>query len=578
MKLPFVTIEYREEESHSAGTLSSTLMLGFGIQWTWILMVIFEGIGLIDSGGTKTGLTFLAPFFAVFACTFICYGMFLDRARALFITPADRRRNRLIGAVLASSGTLALSVASAGLPLPSVFLMLFGACAGVGSAVLVMSFAVSFSVCDAPTATTCFAISILICGLATATLMTLLRALPAAAFALGVAMPFVELVCLNSCSARLVDKLEFISSTIPARPLPFALHMLVPSFLFGLVAGIARFRMMAFWSQLDVAHVTLSIVGAAAIVSIVTMSAMLSQRHNSNFMIRTMLPVAAAFFIAMCFQEMDGAFIACALLSICLILDGCTWLFFADISQRFRISCFVVFGFGHGTFVAGSTAGFILSIPASELDWPLFGLLCMFLLISASSFIPNNAEIRNTLVIGRRCPAFIEDDAFDLAPTEPLAPYRAPLRVVRGEDEMIREAASAGSSANAMRGGTDDGARAASYPTIEGSRPAAHPTAADETPDGAGNDDGLSGRMGNRRYGRFKRKCAAVAERYLLTHKETEVLFLLAKGNNTAAIQENLYISAGTANTHMRHIYRKLNVHSQQELIDLVESENVEEA
>ena len=72
--------------------------------------------------------------------------------------------------------------------------------------------------------------------------------------------------------------------------------------------------------------------------------------------------------------------------------------------------------------------------------------------------------------------------------------------------------------------------------------------------------------------GRFKRKCAAVADTFLLSRKETEVLFLLAKGRNSAAIQVALYISAGTANTHMRHIYRKLDVHSQHELIDLVES------
>lgn len=74
----------------------------------------------------------------------------------------------------------------------------------------------------------------------------------------------------------------------------------------------------------------------------------------------------------------------------------------------------------------------------------------------------------------------------------------------------------------------------------------------------------------------FKFKCSSVAERYLLSRKETEVLFLLAKGHNSAYIQKALYISAGTANTHMRHIYRKLDVHSQQEVIEAVESEPIE--
>jgi DNA-binding CsgD family transcriptional regulator len=74
------------------------------------------------------------------------------------------------------------------------------------------------------------------------------------------------------------------------------------------------------------------------------------------------------------------------------------------------------------------------------------------------------------------------------------------------------------------------------------------------------------------RLGWFKKKCLAVADAYLLSKRETEVLFLLAKGHNSAAIQKALFISAGTANTHMRHVYAKLDVHSQQELISLVES------
>ena len=34
---------------------------------------------------------------------------------------------------------------------------------------------------------------------------------------------------------------------------------------------------------------------------------------------------------------------------------------------------------------------------------------------------------------------------------------------------------------------------------------------------------------------------------------------------------ERLIISANTVKTHTRHIYKKIDVHSQQELIDLVE-------
>ena len=39
----------------------------------------------------------------------------------------------------------------------------------------------------------------------------------------------------------------------------------------------------------------------------------------------------------------------------------------------------------------------------------------------------------------------------------------------------------------------------------------------------------------------------------------------------TITIQQQLYISEGTAKTHIRHIYRKLNIHSQQDLIHLID-------
>ncbi|MDO4501809.1 MAG: helix-turn-helix transcriptional regulator [Coriobacteriia bacterium] len=67
-------------------------------------------------------------------------------------------------------------------------------------------------------------------------------------------------------------------------------------------------------------------------------------------------------------------------------------------------------------------------------------------------------------------------------------------------------------------------------------------------------------------------RCEIVASRYQLSARESEVLTYLARGRNAAYIQGTLFISEGTTKTHMRHIYRKLDVHSQQELIQLVET------
>lgn len=69
----------------------------------------------------------------------------------------------------------------------------------------------------------------------------------------------------------------------------------------------------------------------------------------------------------------------------------------------------------------------------------------------------------------------------------------------------------------------------------------------------------------------LEENCRKVAERRGLTPREAEIMELLARGRNSQAIQEKLTVSRNTVKTHVKNIYLKLDVHSQQELIDLVE-------
>ncbi|MDR1713882.1 MAG: helix-turn-helix transcriptional regulator, partial [Coriobacteriales bacterium] len=77
------------------------------------------------------------------------------------------------------------------------------------------------------------------------------------------------------------------------------------------------------------------------------------------------------------------------------------------------------------------------------------------------------------------------------------------------------------------------------------------------------------------RGGRFIQRCQQAANNYLLSSRELDVLFLLAKGRNASYIAKNLFISEGTVHTHTWRIYRKMNVHTQQELMNLVESQEL---
>ena len=69
----------------------------------------------------------------------------------------------------------------------------------------------------------------------------------------------------------------------------------------------------------------------------------------------------------------------------------------------------------------------------------------------------------------------------------------------------------------------------------------------------------------------FARGCSRAVERCGLSPRESQVLPFLAKGRNARYIAGELIISDGTARTHIMHIYQKLGVHTQQELIDVVE-------
>lgn len=68
----------------------------------------------------------------------------------------------------------------------------------------------------------------------------------------------------------------------------------------------------------------------------------------------------------------------------------------------------------------------------------------------------------------------------------------------------------------------------------------------------------------------FSDRIEELAGEYRLTSRETEVFDLLARGRSGPYIRDALFISKETVATHRKHIYAKLGVHSQQELIDLV--------
>lgn len=76
-------------------------------------------------------------------------------------------------------------------------------------------------------------------------------------------------------------------------------------------------------------------------------------------------------------------------------------------------------------------------------------------------------------------------------------------------------------------------------------------------------------------YKAFLNRCAELSRENSLTHREEEVLTLLAQGMNVPGIERALVISKSTAKSHVRNLYGKLGVHSREELLDKVGREHV---
>lgn len=64
--------------------------------------------------------------------------------------------------------------------------------------------------------------------------------------------------------------------------------------------------------------------------------------------------------------------------------------------------------------------------------------------------------------------------------------------------------------------------------------------------------------------------CNAAIEEFSLSKREGEILKYIARGYTIDNISKKLVISPYTTQTHVRHIYSKMNVHKRSELLDYI--------
>lgn len=600
--------------NHQAIGKLGLMSVGYGMHQAWIYSTMFDdgsvfGIAPVGFGFFNGGmsLAYIVSIIVYSLLLLVCASMASRAANLMW-----RTSTLVTCAIVTCIGTLLLIPPEAG-PLSAWIQAISGLLTGVGSTMLLLAWGVAFSNREGTTIAINGALAIMV-GFAIYSYVIHQLPYPVGA-TISAAIPLAEAAMLYRLkTTRPQDGPNgVLSSALPINVSGFVMRFGLPVLFLGFALGIMRQSSVltgATASDLSFMFVT----AFFATLLLLTVFLVMGDNAPLHSFFRPLIPFIAitALFIPVA-SGSDSVWATGILLMGYMTFEAMMWIFFGQLSERFRLPAVFVYGLGRGLLGLGALAGSLLPILSngvvaeSSFGSGIVILLLVVMMMFAFSLLPDEKEIRNLVRMNPKMRAEVEsaqrelDQEFSAAAAQRLteAQRDAVIGIDGGDGEeeglvagllddeeeaavrrRMAEAAgagfAAGSAAAAVPGASAElqgGTAAAGAPGASeaaSSRPASSPSAARlamEQPRAAQPEGD-----GEAKVGRFKKKCEAVADTFMLSRRETEVLFYLARGFKSTYIQEKLFISEGTAKTHIRHIYRKVDVHNQSDLMKLVNS------
>lgn len=614
-QVPRVTIKIDFKEGASFGELS-LISFGYGLHQAWIYSSMFDKGGIFGTGGLQAG-PFNDQLSLAYFASILVYGLLLLIAsildtkliRALHATPT-----LVAAALLGATGTLLLLGSGAESPFDgSTLQIISGILTGTGSSILLLAWGIAFSRRDSASIIINGALSIAI-GFGIYGLVLHQIPFPWGGVASAL-IPFAEIALLLVLRRHV--SLDFDNRQLFFQPLPinharFVFRFGLPVFFLGVALGIMRQTSIetilpgsAFEDQ-----ALLFVTACVATVLIMVTFLALGGDERWHIFFRPLIPFIAVTAIFIPFTTGGTSFWGTSVVLVgYMSFEALMWIFFSELSQRFRLSPIFVFGLGRGVMALAALGGSTLPLFTGALGAPTglgeMGtvLIVLVAMMLAYALLPDEREMaaivavtpkkgttqnlpRTPLIVVNEGDAATVTRANDEAPDHSDATQweRAVASALAelGDPEEVLEALSAAattaSRGNAPQeqdadaedvedeaeGGVEAAATGVPFPARQAMDLSRSIFAEDSgaTPPA---EDTPAAR------GRFRQRCEVIANTYLLSRRESEVMYYLARGYKSSHIQQQLYISEGTAKTHIRHIYRKLNIHSQQDLIHLID-------
>lgn len=502
-------------------------LVGFGFYYAWI-WVSYNSSTLVSSTAAAElppdtlSLTYLASTLAL-ALMLLVLAFAQKVSRRLIASSGFS----LVAAAVAGLATVGTYLSSGLGAEANPFLIASGIASGIGTSVIVLRFGAIYAKVPARDAVMYAAASFVFAGM----VYFLVIGLPG-----PVGMVLAALLPAMAVVSTLTNTDWVVSDTVHTEKRPLALQkffvrLLVAVGVFSLVVGISRGFAVPYSSisslNSDGALIVFSTICAAAVMFLVV-GLLRWQFDVSRLYYPITIAVAAAILVTPMVGGTDfgGQFVTVGYNCFVLVI----WCLLAYVAYTSQLSPILVFGLGRGASALGTTAGWMGGLEMvrnhalSGLSLQTVSVAMAFALLVVSMLVLNDRLIGDT------------------------------LRPVDGA-EYPREGASPAEGAGVA-------GVSASLPVESALE------VAEDAGEGAGEFDD------ERRPGRYQARCNAVAERYGLSPRERDVFDLLVRGRSIDYIAQNLVISFNTAKSHIRHIYVKVDVHSRQALLDVIDRED----
>lgn len=574
---------------------------GYACNRTWICLlffssVLFRSIAPEQRWGTSE-MVYLASVITL-AAALLCAGAVHQRVTALL----DARGGFLVGPVLCAAGIAPIALPSLGAALPGqLTVAVAGVGTGLGSALILLDLGRSYR---ATGTRTCALETLIATAIAAAATMTVFLAPGALSTPIVFALPFAAEACIRTASSITIAQAEQRQPEPMGESIPGKLvaKFITAALILGVATGFMRDTYSVHSADaFDLGYATLFAIGAVLAVALFTLVITLGKRFSVKLLYKPVILVCVLGFVVAPSLGM-GTSLPYLLVTIgYTVFEIVVWVTLCDAANRFQYTFVQVFGIGRGaTLAIGVIAGSLLSRALSG----SFAMSHSFLVLASGLaigaivfsylyvFTENDLDLYDSELYGESPQALLTGDvaAGTIASGSTVAEETATGGT--GMSAAVVERRSAGAAAAESAADDTDTARLTSGATENSAADGSlHANRFDDpqrcrscNAAGCPRQD-APGRMddkesaGARPAARKKpllERCRIIGAYYGLSKREVDVFHLLSLGRTAARIQEELLISAGTVNTHTYHIYTKLDVHSQQQLIDLMQAADLD--